>query len=423
MFTQAQQINFDRITALLQDPLEREDVATKVDSDGNYIRTPWSLCGEIVSEIARASARIVSRDPEDAYLYEDALKDKKVLVVDTVEFIPVLLAFGVNKRNITFVAPYNFKGKIASALGAQVVQESLLTWKTNMKFDVVVGNPPYQDGKDQYFYKGFVEKSFGLTDGVVAMITSANWVSGTGKSKKFFKQIIDKKITHYRYLGTKAFEVQILTAYFICQPISNSTDVLIISDSGTATVSRQDFGIVSSGVTDTLSIVSKVKILSKDEFVNFSAGDLARDKAVISTQGSKAIFGCGREGGDFDWNFVSNPEKLDGFGEHKVVFSKNSSIGNIGPIKYADPTFGCAANAYFIKVVSKTVANNLISYLKSKIIKISIKTLKHASCTNSKGLLNQLPAIDFTRTWTDAELYAHFNLTQEEIDYIEATIK
>jgi site-specific DNA-methyltransferase (adenine-specific) len=312
---------------------------------------------------------------------------------------------------------------IAGVIGVRVVQQSLLDWKPDMKFDVIVGNPPYQDGKDQYFYKGFVEKSFNLTDGVVAMITSANWVSGTGKSKKFFKQIQEKRITHYRYLGTKAFDVQILTAYFICQPNTNTTTVEIITDKGAVTVNRSDFGIVSSGVTDTLDIVSKVKSHSKNKFINFSAGDMARDKAVVAPIGTKAIFGCGFEGKDFDWRYVSNPEKLAGIGKHKVVFSKNSSIGNIGPIKYADPSFGCAANAYFIEVTDEFEAENLIAYLKSKPIKISVKTLKHASCTNSKGLMNQLPMIDISRRCTDAELYAHFGLTQEEIDYIEATIK
>jgi site-specific DNA-methyltransferase (adenine-specific) len=32
------------------------------------------------------------------------------------------------------------------------------------------------------------------------------------------------------------------------------------------------------------------------------------------------------------------------------------------------------------------------------------------------------PEVDLTRTWTGDELYAHFGLTQEEIDFIEATV-
>ena len=132
------------------------DVKTKVDADGKYIRTPWELCFEILGNIKQSVTD---------------LSNKKILVVDTVEFIPVLLAFGVNKCNIVFVAPYEFKGKIASSLGVTMVQESLLTWKPNMKFDVVVGNPPYQAGRDKLFYQKFVNRAYELSDDVVAMIT------------------------------------------------------------------------------------------------------------------------------------------------------------------------------------------------------------------------------------------------------------
>ena len=37
--------------------------------------------------------------------------------------------------------------------------------------------------------------------------------------------------------------------------------------------------------------------------------------------------------------------------------------------------------------------------------------------------MNTLPILDLARTWTDAELYSHFNLTQEEIEYIETNVK
>lgn len=360
--------------------------------------------------------------------FEHLDKKSSIAVLYTVEWAIYLLSVGYQNIKLITQEYDIYVARWATVLGIEYIllEASVLAIKEKkMKnFDVVVGNPPYQNGKDQYFYKEFVEKSFNLTDSVVAMITSANWVSGTGKSKKFFKQIQEKRITHYRYLGTNAFDnVQILTAYFICQPNTDVSTVEIITENGSVTVNRNDFGIVSSGVTDTLDIMLKVKSHSKNKFINFDAGDLARDKALIANSGTKAIFGCGFEGKDFDWKYVSNPEKLAGIGKHKVVFSKNSSIGNIGPIKYADPSFGCAANAYFIEVPDEDTAENLISYLKSKIIKISIKTLKHASCTNSKGLLNQLPLIDISRSWTDAELYTHFELTQEEIGYIEATVK
>ena len=34
-----------------------------------------------------------------------------------------------------------------------------------------------------------------------------------------------------------------------------------------------------------------------------------------------------------------------------------------------------------------------------------------------------VPVLDFTQPWTDADLYAKYSLTADEIDYIERTTK
>jgi hypothetical protein len=39
-----------------------------------------------------------------------------------------------------------------------------------------------------------------------------------------------------------------------------------------------------------------------------------------------------------------------------------------------------------------------------------------------KGVYERLPKIDLTKTWSDEDLYKYFNLTQEEIDFIEKNI-
>lgn len=168
----------DKVWCLLDDADKSNDLKTKVDSDGNYIRTPYTLCYEIVEHI---------------HSNDSWWADKKILVVDTVEFIPVLLTFGVNKCNITYVAPYEFKGKIASTLGVCVVQDSLLTWKTNMKFDVVIGNPPYTDGTQgaNEIYTEIINRIYKLADPIIlAMITPENFVNGAQKKKSVRENIL-----------------------------------------------------------------------------------------------------------------------------------------------------------------------------------------------------------------------------------------
>ena len=66
------------------------------------------------------------------------------------------------------------------------------------------------------------------------------------------------------------------------------------------------------------------------------------------------------------------------------------------------------------KVLTWFLTSNLVRYIVSN---------TRSSMVNSKTLLTNIPTIDLTRSWTDQELYQHFNLTQDEIDLIEAVVK
>lgn len=384
------------------------DVKTKADADGKYIRTPWELCEEIVGQIAALSP----------------LQGKKILVVDTVEFIPVLLAFGAEKCNITYVAPYAYKGaSIAGVIGVRVVQQSLLEWKPDMKFDVIVGNPPYQDGKDKTLYQKFVLKAFSTSD-IVAMITPSGWVSFSGKCKSFFDAVISKKITHYKFMGTEAFPgAQIMTVWFICN--SNKKDNLITINGVRQELKEIKF--LPAGSTTIASIIEKVKEKGDLRPLVAKIGSLYRKDTVLDPAGVKCIASAGRKDSDFDWNYVSAEHKKNGsvvgFGIHKVVFSGFTSVGKLGPAKYADPTFGCGAQCLYVEVDDKQQAERLINFFESSIFKVCLAEMKSSVCSTSRRMLKTFPLIDLSRTWTDAELYAHFGLTQEEIDYIEAIVK
>ena len=47
----------------------------------------------------------------------------------------------------------------------------------------------------------------------------------------------------------------------------------------------------------------------------------------------------------------------------------------------------------------------------------------YSSMNISKSNFRFVPYLDFNEEWTDSELYAKYNLTQEEIDFIESMIK
>ena len=55
----------------------------------------------------------------------------------------------------------------------------------------------------------------------------------------------------------------------------------------------------------------------------------------------------------------------------------------------------------------------------SKLYKFYLENNKWSGF-NPKEIIRSFPMLDFTRDWTDIEIYKHFGLTQEEIDYVEA---
>ena len=378
------------------------DVKTKVDADGKYIRTPWELCFEILGNIKQSVTD---------------LSNKKILVVDTVEFIPVLLAFGVNKCNIVFVAPYEFKGKIASSLGVTVVQESLLTWKPNMKFDVVVGNPPYQDGKNKLLYRSFVTKSFDLSTHIVAMVTPASWNSAG--MTPFKRTVINNGLVYYNYLGTKTFtESQNDVCAFVCNKTDVTRELRVKNENEEQLIlGVADHGVIPHRTMKAAPILVKLS--------NFTGMDTEYVRGVLNPE----KFSCGNEKFIVRNGYSGQPaEELSvdskssiGKGNHKVVVAYNSSIGNIGPAKYVDPSYsiGYAVACFQFSTINE--CDNFVAYINSKIVKFTVKNLK-TSIQNAKNTFEKIPKLDLTRRWTDYELYAHIGLTQEEINYIEETI-
>ena len=68
------------------------------------------------------------------------------------------------------------------------------------------------------------------------------------------------------------------------------------------------------------------------------------------------------------------------------------------------------------------MAKNSYDYLRTKFVRFLIlQTL--AGMNISTNNFKFVPFQDFSKPWTDAELYAKYNLTQEEIDFIESMIR
>lgn len=92
------------------------------------------------------------------------------------------------------------------------------------------------------------------------------------------------------------------------------------------------------------------------------------------------------------------------------------------PIALA-PGSACT-QTYFIAGIFDTAAEteNYAHHLATKFVRFLVlqrKTTQHVTPDRFRFV----PMLDMTRRWTDDDLYEHFDLTEDEIDYIEASIK
>ena len=400
--------------AALDDMLDRADrhdigISVSKEKDGKYIRTPWELCEEIIENLENSIRPNNTKwvDPEFADLVPELvinkpLKGKKILVVDTVEFVPVLLSFGAEKCNITYVAPYKFKGQIASALGARVVQQSLLDWKPDMKFDVVVGNPPYNKGMLKgkriktpggYPHLYFLEKcnnilnpggciSFVIPTGLMTLQSLEDFRSTLLKNGNF------TNITIYNNSKKKYFDIDKFDNVMSFVYVNNR-------DEASTLIRRENFKFQFNSVRvdlaeytfwpmyfDTMSKKIFDKVLSKKVGrIPYLEGE--KTDYYISF----AVMG--------DSNTLTHTKNW-------LLNSFNPNISVLVRIFFSTPEEA----ARYYKFTKTPLYNLLLCMVKS-------------TPKNQPQFVSYLGRFDFH----DDDFYTYFNLTQEEIDYIEATVK
>ena len=71
---------------------------------------------------------------------------------------------------------------------------------------------------------------------------------------------------------------------------------------------------------------------------------------------------------------------------------------------------------------TKQEADNYCRYIKTKFVRCLISMIT-ATQQLSRANFRYVPLQDFSKSWTDEELYKKYNLTADEIQFIESMIK
>lgn len=332
----------------------------------------------------------------------------------------------------------------------------------NMKFDVIVGNPPYQlsDGgfgaSAKPIYHKFVEQAIKLKPRFVSMIIPARWFAGgrVGELTEFREKMLrDKSIREIHDFQDArdcfpGVEIKGGVIYFLWDR-DHEGKCKVFSHSGDNITSEATRFLLEKGSNTFIRYNEAIPILKKVQSKNdksFSELVSANDPFGfdVRVEGSMKRVKPSYKHTPFNYaiNFYYNGWRKEGYGyidknqvkkninwinEHKLFVAKAVGTGDsktdiIKPFIPENPS--CSSETYLVIGPFKTekIMYNVLSYIETKFFHFLV-SLKKITQEARRGVYEFVPIQDFSEPWTDEKLYKKYGLTEEEIAFIESMIR
>jgi site-specific DNA-methyltransferase (adenine-specific) len=325
----------------------------------------------------------------------------------------------------------------------------------NMKFDVIIGNPPYQlsDGGDNNeeakvrggaipIYHKFVEQAKKLKPKYLTMIIPSRWFAGGRGLDNFrdemlndnrLRKLIDYPISSECFPGV---EIKGGVCYFLWdRDDAGLCEVKTLRGGKTSVMTRS---LLEKGenifirFNESIEILRKVLSKKENSFSQsistqkpFGLRTFFKGKSTPSKSSIKIYTNDGTR-------YVEKEEitqNLDWVKKHKVYITMAYGAGEDFPHQiinkpfYGEPN-SCCTETYLVigPYPTKDYALNVISYMQTRFFRFLVllrKNTQHAA----KGVYLFVPMQDFNEKWTDEKLYKKYKLTKDEVAFIELMIR
>lgn len=360
--------------------IRRKFIEQCLNMGAQYVHTPFSLCSEMIGKLK-----------ENAEKAGKSIKDLSIFVLCNVEFVETLVFdYGVNPQNIYFFADSKGEAifvkrgyKVKVAYNGAGVNNTILDnlekiVSANMKFDVIVGNPPYQAPKEMNgqkkgtiggdLWSKFVEKSLDLVkdDGYVCLVHPSGWRK---PEHRLYTTISGNKLLyleiHGEEDGRKTFGAGTRYDWYVLQKgNSDGTKTEVKDQSGkTHEIDLSEWAFLPNKEFDLmLSILAKNNEPTCE--VLYSRSAYGSDKKWMNEKQDDVfkypcVYSLTQQGLGFWYSSVTDKGF---FGTSKVVLSWGR---HQYPVIDMAGDYGLTQNTFALKVDNKEEAENIVKAINS----------------------------------------------------------
>jgi hypothetical protein len=293
-----------------------------------------------------------------------------------------------------------------------------LSWETDMKFDVIVGNPPYLKRS----WLKFIKKAIKLNPTFIVTI-NPDPINNKSDFGEAWKDLCVNNGMIFR---------KNVTDYFSDVSSGRISGFVLHRDS------PADLSLLTSDEPIYDAILEKITIESPTSFV-------LRGRQDVSGYGNKnkrfdvvdnkdvdhpypCIMSCTKEELVIKYSDkrASNGKHSDSMKGRFIIMNRFFGKNNPDPLYIIDDieNYNIGYDCMIFKLNSeKETLESFRSVYCSKLYRLIMNHMRNGGFDLTQGNLMRFQRLDLEKVWSDSDLYKHFNLTQEEIDYIEANVK
>jgi site-specific DNA-methyltransferase (adenine-specific) len=318
----------------------------------------------------------------------------------------------------------------------------------SMKFDVIIGNPPYSldtggSGRQaKPIYQHFIRQAMRLNPRYLSMIVPSKWFGGGMGLDDFRKEMLaDKRIRRIvDFLdANEVFPDEDIpggVCYFLWDRDNPGSCEITNVHKGIRQTSVRELNEFPTFVRQSSSVPilrkcldSKKESLSK--IVSSTRPFGLSTKERPSKKGEITLIHTGGQGLIQESKITTGDEFIN---KWKVLVSKTSHDHGGNPdkdgarrvlsrVEVIGPKVVCTESYIVIgPFKTKREADNCAIYLRTKFVRHLISLLSFSQDI-TRERFNYVPMEDFSKPTDDANLYKKYDLTDEEVTYIESSIK